>query len=121
VLATLYGAGTMAYVGGGYGRAGLHSVLEPAAWGIPVVFGPRWRESRDAALLLKDGAAAGLTSTGAAGAAELEEIWRGWIEQEEQRAAQGAQARTVVERGRGASRRSAELLGSAISSPRPRT
>ncbi|HEY7481548.1 MAG TPA: glycosyltransferase N-terminal domain-containing protein [Gemmatimonadales bacterium] len=121
VLATLYGAGTMAYVGGGYGRAGLHSVLEPAAWGIPVVFGPRWRESRDAALLLKDGAAAGLTSTGAAGAAELEEIWRGWIEQEEQRAAQGAQARAVVERGRGASRRAAELLGSAISSPRPRT
>jgi 3-deoxy-D-manno-octulosonic-acid transferase len=121
VLATLYGAGTMAYVGGGYGRAGLHSVLEPAAWGIPVAFGPRWRESRDAALLLKDGAASALTSTGATGAVELEEIWRGWIEQEERRAVQGAQARAVVERGRGASRRSAELLGSAISSLRPRT
>ncbi len=48
VLAALYGAGTMAYVGGGFGRAGLHSVLEPAAWGLPVVFGPRWRNSRDA-------------------------------------------------------------------------
>ena len=36
VLATLYGAGTMAYVGGGFGTAGLHSVLEPAAWGLPV-------------------------------------------------------------------------------------
>ena len=45
--------GTMAYVGGGFGRAGLHSVLEPAAWGVPVVFGPRWRNSRDAALLLR--------------------------------------------------------------------
>ncbi len=33
VLAALYGAGTMAYVGGGYGRAGLHSVLEPAGLG----------------------------------------------------------------------------------------
>ncbi|HEU4525923.1 MAG TPA: glycosyltransferase N-terminal domain-containing protein, partial [Gemmatimonadales bacterium] len=46
VLASFYGAGTMAYVGGGFGRAGLHSVLEPAAWGLPVSFGPRWEESR---------------------------------------------------------------------------
>jgi 3-deoxy-D-manno-octulosonic-acid transferase len=121
VLATLYGAGTMAYVGGGYGRAGLHSVLEPAGWGIPVAFGPRWRESRDAALLLQEGAAAALTSRGTAGAAELEQVWRGWIEQEERRAAQGALARALVDRGRGASRRSAELLAGAISSPRPRT
>jgi 3-deoxy-D-manno-octulosonic-acid transferase len=121
VLATLYGAGTMAFVGGGFGRAGLHSVLEPAAWGVPVAFGPRWRESRDAALLLEEGAAAALTRGGAAGAGELEEIWREWIEQEERRAAQGARARALVERGRGASRRSAELLGAAISSRRLRT
>src|SRR6476661_1912886 len=60
-LATLYGAGTMAYVGGGFGRAGLHSVLEPAAWGVPVAFGPRWRDSRDAALLLEAGAATALS------------------------------------------------------------
>ncbi len=57
VLAALYGAGTMAYVGGGFGSAGLHSVLEPAAWGLPVAFGPRWGESRDAGLLLEAGAA----------------------------------------------------------------
>ena len=37
VLATLYGAGKLAYVGGGFGTAGLHSVLEPAAWGLPVI------------------------------------------------------------------------------------
>jgi 3-deoxy-D-manno-octulosonic-acid transferase len=121
LLATLYGAGTMAYVGGGYGRAGLHSVLEPAAWGVPVAFGPRWRESRDAALLLREGAGAALTRGGAAGAAELEKVWGGWIEQEQRRAAEGSRARALVERGRGASRRSAELLGDAISSPRPRT
>jgi 3-deoxy-D-manno-octulosonic-acid transferase len=120
VLATLYGAGTIAYVGGGYGRAGLHSVLEPAAWGIPVVFGPRWRESRDAALLLEAGGAEALTRIGAAGGAELCTIWREWIEREERRAPQGQRARAVVERGRGASRQSAEMLGAAISSPLPR-
>jgi 3-deoxy-D-manno-octulosonic-acid transferase len=115
-LATLYGAGTMAYVGGGFGRAGLHSVLEPAAWGVPVAFGPRWRQSRDAALLLEAGAAEALTSNGSAGGEELYRIWQSWIDDEGRRATQGEQARSVVERGRGASRRSAEMLGEAISS-----
>ncbi len=120
-LAALYGAGTMAYVGGGFGRAGLHSVLEPAAWGVPVAFGPRWRQSRDAALLLEAGAAVGLASGGSAGAEELHRIWWSWIEDEGRRAAQGGQARSVVERGLGASRRSAEMLGEAISSRPLRT
>jgi 3-deoxy-D-manno-octulosonic-acid transferase len=120
-LATLYGAGTMAYVGGGFGRAGLHSVLEPAAWGVPVAFGPRWRQSRDAALLLEVRAAEALTSDGSRGGEELYRIWRRWIEDEVLRVTQGEQARSVVERGRGASRRSAEMLGQAISSRPLRT
>ncbi|MYL05696.1 MAG: hypothetical protein F4012_02445 [Gemmatimonadales bacterium] len=40
-LAELYAAGDAAYVGGGLGGTGLHNVLEPAAAGLPVVFGPR--------------------------------------------------------------------------------
>jgi 3-deoxy-D-manno-octulosonic-acid transferase len=115
VLATLYGAGTMAFVGGGFGRAGLHSVLEPAAWGVPVAFGPRWDQSRDAALLLDAGGGVALTGSSGPGE-ELYEIWRQWIEQDQRREAQGALARQVVERGRGASRLSAEMLGEAISS-----
>jgi 3-deoxy-D-manno-octulosonic-acid transferase len=121
VLATLYGAGTVGYVGGGFGRAGLHSVLEPAAWGVPVVFGPRWGESRDAALLLEAGGAEALTRYGAAGGEELCRIWLGWMEQGERRASQGERARQVVELGRGASRRSAEMLESLISSRPLRT
>jgi 3-deoxy-D-manno-octulosonic-acid transferase len=121
LLAALYGAGTAAYVGGGFGTAGLHSVLEPAAWGLPVTFGPRWRESRDAALLLEAGAARALTRGGEAAAEELADIWCGWIERDEERRAAGERARSVVERGRGASGRSAELLAGLISSPRPRT
>jgi 3-deoxy-D-manno-octulosonic-acid transferase len=120
-LASLYGAGTMAYVGGGFGRAGLHSVLEPAAWSVPVAFGPRWRQSRDAALLLDAGAAVALTGSGRPGGEELYRIWRNWIEDEGRRAAQGELARSVVERGRGASRQSARMLGEAISSRLLRT
>jgi 3-deoxy-D-manno-octulosonic-acid transferase len=113
-LAALYGAGTMAYVGGGFGRAGLHSVLEPAAWGLPVAFGPRWRNSRDAALLLEN---AGGTSLPRSGAAEaLEQQWNTWIVDDAGRGAQGNLAREVVERGLGASERSAEMLVGLISS-----
>jgi 3-deoxy-D-manno-octulosonic-acid transferase len=121
-LATLYGAGTMAYVGGGFGRAGLHSVLEPAAWAVPVLFGPRWRNSRDAALLLEHGGGTALTSTSSRGAAAaLEKHWSNWITDDAGREAQGNRARAVVERGLGASEKSAEMLVELISSRRLRT
>ena len=120
VLSALYGAGTMAYVGGGFGRAGLHSVLEPAAWGVPVAFGPRWRESRDAALLVTADPARPLAVTARAAAA-LAQIWSTWIDDEAGRAAAGRRALDVVRRGQGAARRSAEMLAALTSSPRPRT
>jgi 3-deoxy-D-manno-octulosonic-acid transferase len=119
-LATLYGAGTMAYVGGGYGRSGLHSVLEPAAWGIPVAFGPRWRDSRDAMLLIDGGAAVALPAAGTAGVAAMAETWERWLADEDHRRAQGAHAAAVVAEGLGAARRSAEMLVELISSRPPR-
>ncbi len=116
VLATLYGSGTMAYVGGGFGRAGLHSVLEPAAWSMPVIFGPRWRNSRDAALLLETGAATALGRYSVkAAAAGLERQWENWIDDDRGRQTRGRLAREVVERGMGASGRSATMLADLIS------
>jgi 3-deoxy-D-manno-octulosonic-acid transferase len=122
VLAVLYGAGTMAYVGGGFGRAGLHSVLEPAAWGLPVAFGPRWRNSRDASVLLEGGAAKALTAGNERRAAEeLGRVWKGWLTDEASRIAQGARARAIVAEGTGASARSAAMLAELISSRHLRT
>ena len=122
VLAALYGAGAVAYVGGGFGRAGLHSVLEPAAWGIPVAFGPRWADSRDAALLLAAGGGTALTElTTQAAAAALEKQWSSWLSDHAGRAAQGERARGVVELGLGASEKSAEMLVELISSRHLRT
>ena len=116
MLATLYGAGGVAYVGGGFGSAGLHSVLEPAAWGVPVIVGPRWADSRDAELLLKAGGGAGIVSSRPVDAgAELAELWGGWIGDDARRAAQGARARAMVVDGLGAAHRSAEMLAELIS------
>jgi 3-deoxy-D-manno-octulosonic-acid transferase len=55
ILGRLYARATIAYVGGGFHAAGLHSVLEPAAYGVPVLFGPRHHSSRDAGLLISAG------------------------------------------------------------------
>ncbi len=121
-LAVLYGAGTMAYVGGGFGRAGLHSVLEPAAWSVPVAFGPGWRNSRDAELLLGAGGATALpTKSLRRAAVALEKQWNNWIMDEAGRRDQGSRARAVVESGVGAAERSAEMLVQLISSRRLRT
>ena len=38
-LSELYGAADWAYVGGGFG-AGVHSTIEPAIQGIPILIGP---------------------------------------------------------------------------------
>lgn len=40
LLSRLYQHGEVAYIGGGFGD-GIHSLLEAAAWGRPVIFGPR--------------------------------------------------------------------------------
>ena len=39
LLFGLYGGAQAAYVGGAFGQ-GLHSIIEPLSWGLPVAFGP---------------------------------------------------------------------------------
>jgi 3-deoxy-D-manno-octulosonic-acid transferase len=102
----------VAYVGGGFHRHGLHSVIEPAALGVPVVFGPRWGMSRDARLLLDAGG--GATAADARG---LEAVLRDWLGNGTARATAGAAARAVVERGRGAAERSVGLLLGLLERP----
>jgi 3-deoxy-D-manno-octulosonic-acid transferase len=115
VLARLYGAGTFAYVGGGFGRAGLHSVLEPAAWSLPVTFGPRWHDSRDAALLLAALAAVALPAEERDAILALQEQWERWIADPAGRETEGRRARQVVDEGVGAADRSAAMLHELIS------
>jgi 3-deoxy-D-manno-octulosonic-acid transferase len=40
MLSVLYSYGTIAYVGGGFNKGGIHNILEPAVFGLPVIFGP---------------------------------------------------------------------------------
>lgn len=120
-LSTLYAAGEIAYVGGGFGTAGLHSVLEPAACARPVLFGPAWRSSRDAGLLLAHRAAVVVSPefcdwldldamTTQAGASPLAAIWLALLRHPEHARAAGQRALQCVEAGVGAAARNAVLV-----------
>lgn len=54
LLARLYDHCDLAYVGGGFGD-GIHSLLEAAAWGKPVIFGPRHTKFAEAKGLIDAG------------------------------------------------------------------
>lgn len=54
LLARLYQHADVAYVGGGF-TDGIHSILEAAAWGKPVIFGPRHRKFIEARGLIDAG------------------------------------------------------------------
>lgn len=56
MLNTLYRYGSVAYIGGGFGR-GIHNTLEPAAWGLPVIFGPKYQKFEEARQLVARGGA----------------------------------------------------------------
>jgi 3-deoxy-D-manno-octulosonic-acid transferase len=109
VLGDLYALADVAFVGGGFHAAGLHSVLEPAAFGAPVVFGSRHTSSRDARLLLDSCAAAA-----AYDATSLEAALEAWLDDPPARRAAGDAAREVVRGGLGAAERSYELVAALM-------
>ncbi len=110
VLAGLYTIGTVAYVGGGFGSAGLHSVLEPAAAGIPTVVGPNYRSSAAAIDMLKEGGVRSVQD-----ADGLAAVFAGWLGDPEQRASDGESAGRYIDRHSGAARTSADGLLSILS------
>ena len=108
VLANLYSFGTVAYVGGGLGTKGLHSVLEPAAVGIPSVFGPRGH-SLAASELVGGGGARVVRDT-----PELTRVLEEWLHEGESGDTAGAWARDYIERQSGAAERTAALLAGLL-------
>ncbi|MCS6929273.1 MAG: 3-deoxy-D-manno-octulosonic acid transferase [Saprospiraceae bacterium] len=56
LLGRLYRYARFAYVGGGFGR-GIHNTLEPAAYGLPVLFGPKYKHFEEARQFVQRGGA----------------------------------------------------------------
>ncbi|MBF6607234.1 MAG: 3-deoxy-D-manno-octulosonic acid transferase [Flavobacterium sp.] len=55
ILTKIYSYADIAYVGGGFGNPGVHNILEPATFGIPIVIGPNYSHFEEATALVKLG------------------------------------------------------------------
>ncbi|MFA6468288.1 MAG: glycosyltransferase N-terminal domain-containing protein [Bacteroidota bacterium] len=54
VLVALYQYAQVVYIGGSF-RQGIHNILEPAVFGVPVIYGPKHTNSQEAVELAKRG------------------------------------------------------------------
>jgi 3-deoxy-D-manno-octulosonic-acid transferase len=57
MLSSLYQYATVAYIGGGFGKDGVHNVLEAAVYGKPVLHGPVYQKYAEAIGLVNVGGA----------------------------------------------------------------
>ena len=52
ILTKIYSYADIAYVGGGFGSPGVHNILEPATFGIPIIIGPNYAHFAEATALV---------------------------------------------------------------------
>ncbi len=111
-LALLYREATLAYVGGTLVAVGGHNLLEPAAWGKAVFFGPHTDHCAEIASQLLQAGAGVRVEDGAQLATEMATLLR-----DRARLAQaGAAGRKVIEENRGAVNRSVEQVEAILAS-----
>jgi 3-deoxy-D-manno-octulosonic-acid transferase len=97
MLSRLYRYARVAYVGGGFHRAGIHNILEAAVYDKPVLFGPRNHKAKEASDLLKIGGAFEVTD-----AESLDRIMTGMLSDPEKLSSAGRTAGDYVRNHAGA-------------------
>ena len=97
-LNSIYRYGILAYIGGGF-TSGIHSILEPAVFGLPVIFGPDYHKFQEAYDMLSLGAACAISDSG-----ELEDQIESLRMNPEMLNIASNLARGYVDKNRGASR-----------------
>lgn len=108
-----WGRADVAFVGGGLGSRGGQNMLEPAAFGAATCFGPCIRNFSDIASALLEADGAQIVRD----AAELAKFLERCLTDREHLQRLGANARSVVERNRGASTETIEALLPFLSAP----
>ncbi|MCD6332979.1 MAG: hypothetical protein J7L89_06875, partial [Bacteroidales bacterium] len=96
ILASLYRFADIAFIGGGFGK-GIHNILEPAAFSIPIVFGPNYHKFREAEALTGISAAVSVRDR-----QSFNRIIRQWLAEPEIRRKAGAAAHSWLQKQYGA-------------------
>jgi 3-deoxy-D-manno-octulosonic-acid transferase len=112
-LSMFFGAADAAFVGGSLVDIGGHNVLEPAALGLPVAFGPHMHNFAAIAGMLLDAEAALQVRNAAA----LAQLMTRWLGDASLRTRLGENGRKVVESNRGALDRTLEMVDELLPAP----
>lgn len=107
-LLGLYANADIAYIGGAFG-SGVHSVTEPAGYGIPLMTGPDISGSPDAKALKREG-----TLKTVANAEQLTNYFRELTSNKELFSKVAGRAKEYVYSSRGSSKRAAELIAGML-------
>lgn len=97
LLTKIYSYADIAYVGGGFGNPGVHNILEPATFGIPIVIGPNFSHFAEATELVEIGAALSINN-----ATELNKTLSKLLNDLELQKTLGNQASQYVQKNKGA-------------------
>jgi len=97
ILTKVYSYADIAYVGGGFGTSGLHNILEPATFGIPVIIGPNFKKFSEAVALVGMGGCISVKTK-----TELEETLSLLIQNEDERFEKGHICSTFVQMNKNA-------------------
>lgn len=100
LLTKIYSYADIAYVGGGFGNSGVHNILEPAAYGIPIVIGPNYNHFAEAIALVHQQGCISVNSEAA-----LNDTFTNLISNADIRQEKGHICKTFVEMNKGATAR----------------
>lgn len=106
MLSAIYQYGTVAFIGGGFGKNGLHNTLEAAVFGMPVLFGPNNLKKFPESLDMIDAGVGFIIQDESTLAAYLKE----WNEQSDKLIDIGTQAKQFIASQTGATQHIFEYL-----------
>ncbi len=97
ILTKIYSYADIAYVGGGFGNPGVHNILEPATFGLPILIGPNYSHFAEATALVNlDGCISISTQN------ELNDAFNLLINNKDERNERGHICATFVQMNKGA-------------------
>ncbi|WP_091202731.1 3-deoxy-D-manno-octulosonic acid transferase [Flavobacterium xueshanense] len=97
ILTKIYSYADIAYVGGGFGNPGVHNVLEPATFGVPIIIGPNYSHFAEAIALVNMDACVAVANQ-----KELDEALENLIRNADIRNEKGHMCSTFVQMNKGA-------------------
>jgi 3-deoxy-D-manno-octulosonic-acid transferase len=97
ILTKIYSYADIAYVGGGFGNPGVHNILEPATFGVPIVIGSNYSHFAEATALVNMGGCISISDK-----KELEDAFTNLIQNDEIRQENGHICSTFVQMNKGA-------------------